>query len=75
MQFHILFSKCGQAALVVKSLPANVGDLGDAGLIPKSARSPVVSMTTYASILAWRIPRTEEPDRLQAIGSHRAGHS
>ena len=26
--------------LVVKSLPANAGDIGDAGLIPKSGRSP-----------------------------------
>ena len=27
------------------------------------------------SILAWRIPRTEEPGRLQSIGSHRVGHN
>ena len=26
-------------------------------------------MTTYSSILAWRIPWTEEPGRLQSIGS------
>ena len=25
-------------------------------------------MTTYASILAWEIPRTEEPDGLQSMG-------
>ena len=25
-------------------------------------------MTTHSSILAWRIPRTEEPGRLQSIG-------
>ena len=31
----------GQVALVVKNLPASVGDWGDASLIPKSARSPV----------------------------------
>ena len=34
----------------------------------------VESMVTHASILAWRIPWTEEPDRLQSIGLHRAGH-
>ena len=28
-------------------------------------------MSTHSSILAWRIPWTEEPDRLQFIGSHR----
>ena len=29
---------------------------------------------THSSILAWRIPRTEEPGRLQSIGSQRVGH-
>ena len=28
-------------------------------------------MATHSSILAWRIPWTEEPDRLQSIESHR----
>ena len=31
-------------------------------------------MVTYSSILAWRIPWTEEPDMLLSIGSHRVGH-
>ena len=31
-------------------------------------------MATNSSILAWRIPWTEEPDRLQSIGSQRVGH-
>ena len=31
-------------------------------------------MATHTSILAWRIPWTEEPGRLQSIGLHRAGH-
>ena len=29
---------------------------------------------THSSILAWRIPRTEEPGRLQSTGSQRFGH-
>ena len=29
---------------------------------------------THSSILAWRIPWTEEPGRLQSMGSQRAGH-
>ena len=29
---------------------------------------------THSSILAWRIPWTEEPGRLPSIGSHRVGH-
>ena len=30
-------------------------------------------MVTHSSILAWRIPRAEEPDRLQFMGSQRVG--
>ena len=29
---------------------------------------------TQSSILAWRIPGTEEPGGLQSTGSHRVGH-
>ena len=31
-------------------------------------------MATYSSILAWRIPWTEEPGRLQSTGSQRVRH-
>ena len=31
-------------------------------------------MATHSSILAWRIPRTEEPGGLQSMGSQRIGH-
>ena len=31
-------------------------------------------MATHSSILAWKIPWTEEPGRLQSIGSQRVGH-
>ena len=31
-------------------------------------------MATHSSILAWRIPGTEESGRLQSMGSHRVGH-
>ena len=31
-------------------------------------------MTTHSSILSWRIPWTEEPGRLQPMGSKRVGH-
>ena len=64
-----------KVALVVRNLPANPGDLGDAGSIPGSGRSPEgESMATNCSILAWRIPQTEGPDGLQATESHRVGH-
>ena len=32
-------------------------------------------MATHSSILAWRIPWTEEPGRLQSMGSQRVGHN
>ena len=32
-------------------------------------------MATHSRILAWRIPWTEEPGRLQSIVSHRVGHN
>ena len=31
-------------------------------------------MAIYSSILAWKVPWTEEPDRLQSMGSQRVGH-
>ena len=32
-------------------------------------------MATYSSVLAWRIPGTEEPGGLPSMGSHRVGHN
>ena len=32
-------------------------------------------MTTHSSILAWKIPWTEEPGELQSMGSQRVGHN
>ena len=32
-------------------------------------------LTTHSSILAWRIPWTEEPEKLQSVGSQRVGHN
>ena len=31
-------------------------------------------VATHSSILTWKIPRTEERDRLQSMGSQRVGH-
>ena len=31
-------------------------------------------MVTHSSLLAWRIPWTQEPGRLPSLGSQRAGH-
>ena len=35
---------------------------------------PEKEMATHSSILAWKIPWTEEPGRLQSIGSQRIRH-
>jgi len=32
-------------------------------------------MAIHSSIFAWRIPRTEEPGKLQSLGSQRVGHN
>ena len=39
-------------------------DAGDPGLIPGLGRSLEKKMVTHSSILAWRIPWTEEPGGL-----------
>ena len=47
--------RASQGALVVKSLPANAGDLRDTGLIPGLWRSPGGGTATHSSILAWKM--------------------
>ena len=45
----------------------NAGDLGS---VPVSGRFPLEKeMATHSSILAWKIPQTEEPGGLQSMGS------
>ena len=55
-----------QVALVVKNLPANAGD---GGSIPGDPLEK--EMATHSSILAWRIPGTEDPGGLPSMGLHR----
>ena len=65
----------GEASLVaqtVKSLPAvwetQVQSLGQKDPLEKA-------MATYSSILAWKIPWTEEPGKLQSMGSQIIRHN
>ena len=55
-------------AHMVKNLPVVqetwVQSLGQGDSLEKG-------MITYSSILAWRIPQTEEPGRLQSVGPQR----
>ena len=59
------------AAQMVKHLPAmqetRVRSLGQEDPLEKE-------MATHSSILAWKIPWLEEPDRLQSMGSQRVRH-
>ena len=48
---------------------------GDMGFIPELGRSLEKGMATHSSILAWRIPWTEEPGGLQSVESQRVGHN
>ena len=51
---------------MVKNLPANAGDVGLSFL---GQEDPLEEeMAAHSSILAWEIPWTEEPGRLQSIG-------
>ena len=58
-------------AQMVKNLPAvqetQVQSLGQEDTLEKE-------MATHSSILAWKIPWTEEPGGLLSLGLHRVGH-
>ena len=54
--------------LVVKNLPANAGDIRDVSSIPELRRPRGGEMATHSSILAWRIPWTKEPNKVQSKG-------
>ena len=66
-----IVSKASLVAQIVKNPPAMqetwVPSLSQEDLLEKR-------MATHSSILAWRIPWTEEPSGLLSIGSQRAGH-
>ena len=63
------FLSASQVVLMTKNPPARAGDTRDAGSIPGLGRSPGGGHDNHSSILAWRIPWTEEPDRLWFIRS------
>ena len=61
-------------ARVVKSPPANAGDVRDQGSIPGSGRSPGGGHGTPLQYSCLENPWTEELGGLQSMVSHRAGH-
>ena len=73
-----LISYIRQVALVVKNLPASAGDTGDAGSVLGREDPLEKEMATDSSVLAWRIPWTEEPIRgetIHGVAKSRTGHS
>ena len=52
----------------MKNLPANVGDIRNMSSILGWEDPLEEEMATHSSILAWRIPGTEEPGGLQSTG-------
>ena len=62
-----------RVVLVVKNWPANAGDVRDLGSIPVLEDPLQKGMATHSSVLARRIPWTEEPGSLQSTGSQRVG--
>ena len=60
---------------MVKNPPAKAGDARDAGLILGREDPLKKEMATSSSILAWKIPWTEEPGRLQSVESQRGEHN
>ena len=59
---------------VVTNLPVVQGSAGESGSVPGLGGSLEEEMVIHSSILAWRIPWTEEPGVPQSIGSQRVRH-
>ena len=65
------FSRASQVALVVKNLPANAGH-NRRGFYHWVREHPLEEgRATHSSVLAWEVPWTREPGRLQSMGSQR----
>ena len=60
---------------MVKNPSVSAGEVRDKGLILRQEDTLEEGTATHSSILAWRIPWTEEPGRLQSAGSQRVGHN
>ena len=69
--YTLFLSRASLVAQMVKNLPA----MQEKGVRFLSQEDPLEKgMATHSSILAWRIPWTEEPGGLQSMGLQRVGH-
>ena len=71
LKLHMAALRVSLVAQVVKNLSA----MQETSSIPGSGRFLEKEMATHSSILAWRIPWTEESGRLLLMGSQRVGHN
>ena len=60
--------------IVIKNSTVSAGDKRDMSSILGWEDPLEKEMATHSSIMAWRIPWTEEPRGLQSIASQRVGH-
>ena len=57
--------------LAIKNPPASAGDVRDMGSTLGWKDPLEEGMATHSNILAWRIPQTDKPGRLQSMESQR----
>ena len=60
---------------MIKNTPANAGNARDSSSILGWEDPLEEEMAIYSSILAWKIPWTEEPGGLQSMGLQRVEHN
>ena len=62
-------------AFLVAQMVKNLPEMLETQLRSLGREDPLEKgMAVHATVLAWRIPWTEEPDGLQPMGSQRVGH-
>ena len=76
MPESVLNSKYIKRVSLMAQMVKNLPTLREAWVRSLGWEDPLEKrMATHSSILAWRIPWTEEPGGLQSMGSQRVGHN
>ena len=70
----LLYIWASQVVLVVKNPPASAGNTRDVGLMPGSEIPLEKEMVNHSSVLARKIPWTEQSGGLQSMESQTVGH-
>ena len=73
---HLICTKRDVCASLVAQMVKNLPAMQKTWVQSLCQKDPLEQeMAPYSSILAWKIPWTEEPDGLQSMGSQRVGHN